>query len=237
MPVRPENRARYPADWKDIVARIRVRSGDRCECRGECGRAVGHLWTDGRCMNRQGEAAWLTLSRVVLTTAHRDHVPEHCDDDNLFHACQGCHLAYDREHHAETAYRTRREGRAASDLFSPSPKEGSTMQDPTPTTPDTTEAAATAPAPAETPAAPIPNIRRVVWYYPGVNEKEHPSYGQPHSAQVACVHSHGCVNLGIFDGNGIAYSKTSVSLYHPDAVPEWQRNNGHYATWMPYQVR
>jgi hypothetical protein len=119
MPIRPENRARYPADWKAIVAQVRERSGDRCECRGECGRDSAHLSPeDGRCLCFQGGIPFRgTRANVVLTTAHRDHVPEHCDLGNLFHACQGCHLAYDREHHAQTAYRTRREGKAVADLL------------------------------------------------------------------------------------------------------------------------
>jgi 5-methylcytosine-specific restriction endonuclease McrA len=44
---------------------------------------------------------------VVLTTAHRDHMPEHCAETNLFAACQRCHLAYDSGHHRETRNRTR----------------------------------------------------------------------------------------------------------------------------------
>lgn len=39
MPIRPENRDRYPADWKQISDRIRFERARRmCECRGECGR-------------------------------------------------------------------------------------------------------------------------------------------------------------------------------------------------------
>lgn len=30
MPIKPENKARYPADWKAIRARILERAGDRC---------------------------------------------------------------------------------------------------------------------------------------------------------------------------------------------------------------
>jgi hypothetical protein len=41
-------------------------------------------------------------STVVLTTAHLDHTPENCDDTNLMAMCNGCHLHYDREHHART---------------------------------------------------------------------------------------------------------------------------------------
>ena len=121
--------------------------------------------------------------------------------------------------------------------ISPRPQEGSTMQDDKQQDNTGETGAGIQTAVPEPLIAPAPSIGRVVWYYPGVSEKEHPSYGQPHSAQIACVHSSACVNLGIFDGNGIPYARTSVSLYHPDAVPEWQRNNGHYATWMPYQVR
>jgi hypothetical protein len=39
---------------------------------------------------------------VVLTVAHLDHTPEHCHPDNLRAMCQGCHLHYDRDHHAAT---------------------------------------------------------------------------------------------------------------------------------------
>lgn len=99
MPIRPENRNRYPANWRDISHRIRAeRAQWRCECLGECGRGTH----DGRCPNVHGQPAYGTGSKVVLTTAHLDHTPEHCDDDNLRAMCQGCHLHYDREHHAET---------------------------------------------------------------------------------------------------------------------------------------
>lgn len=38
MPIKPENKGRYPADWRDISARIRFeRAGGRCECTGQCG--------------------------------------------------------------------------------------------------------------------------------------------------------------------------------------------------------
>lgn len=40
MPIRPENRERYPADWKAISAAIKARAGNRCECEGECGRGT-----------------------------------------------------------------------------------------------------------------------------------------------------------------------------------------------------
>jgi hypothetical protein len=53
----------------------------------------------------------------VLTIAHLDHTPENCDDDNLRAWCQRCHLTYDAKHHAQSAYATRRKGRAIGDMF------------------------------------------------------------------------------------------------------------------------
>lgn len=95
---------------------------------------------------------------------------------------------------------------------------------------------------AETPetppiVAPEPSIGRMVWYYPGARENTPRCGDQPHSAQVVAVWGRTCVNLAIHDANGQAYAKTSVNLYHPDAVPDWQQRQGGYATWMPYQVR
>lgn len=104
MPVRAENRRRYPPDWPAISARIRFdRAGGRCECVGECG--AGHAGR--RCDAEHGKGHPITGSAVVLTTAHRNHRPEVCDDENLFAACQRCHLAYDRRHHAATRRRNR----------------------------------------------------------------------------------------------------------------------------------
>lgn len=85
MPIRPENRARYPKDWKRISAAIRERAGDKCEF---CGAA-----------NREPHP--VTASRVVLTVAHLDHRPENCDPDNLRALCQKCHNGYDAKTRAE----------------------------------------------------------------------------------------------------------------------------------------
>ena len=110
MPIRPEERNRYPADWPAISKRIRFeRAGGRCECVGECGHDHG-----GQCQARHGEPHPVTGSKVVLTTAHRNHAPEDCREENLFAACQRCHLAYDASHHRATAARTRAARRAAA---------------------------------------------------------------------------------------------------------------------------
>lgn len=107
MPIRPENLKRYPASWRAISGRIRERAGNRCEGSPD--------YPDCRAAN--GEPHPETGSRVVLTVAHLDHTPENCSDDNLKAMCQRCHLHYDRHHHAQTRYVTRRQGLAARDLF------------------------------------------------------------------------------------------------------------------------
>lgn len=104
MPIRPENKDRYPADWPEISTAIKVRAGWRCECLGECGRGTH----PGRCPNLHGQPAYGTGSKVILTCAHLDHTPENVDPDNLRALCQACHLHYDRDHHRQTRAATRR---------------------------------------------------------------------------------------------------------------------------------
>ena len=88
MPIRPENRDRYPKDWPIRSRLVRfVRAKGRCECAGECGRGTH----DGRCPNRHGEPAYarvdlranrtfnwsrsrLTLFGEVINVLNRDNV-------------------------------------------------------------------------------------------------------------------------------------------------------------------
>lgn len=119
MPIRPENVGRYPDDWpvRSLLVR-RVRAKWRCECDGRCGRPGDHL-DDGRCVNVHGEPAFGTGSRVVLTVAHLDHMPENSVLANLMAMCQGCHLHYDRDHHAETRRVRRQELERLTQLVLP----------------------------------------------------------------------------------------------------------------------
>lgn len=107
MPIRPSERARYPADWPQISLEVRKRAGWRCE--GSPG-----FYPDCRAEN--GRPHPVTGSRVVLTVAHLDHAPENVGEPgsrpNLRAMCQRCHLTYDARRHAETA-RATRQGRAA----------------------------------------------------------------------------------------------------------------------------
>ena len=107
MPIRPEMRAVYPPDWDARALAVKEAAGWRCECTGYCGRPAGHLAGDGRCRNEHGGAAFGTGSRVVLTAAHLDHDPGNWVDPRLAALCNGCHLHYDREHHARTAAESR----------------------------------------------------------------------------------------------------------------------------------
>jgi 5-methylcytosine-specific restriction endonuclease McrA len=87
MPILPENKGRYPADWKAIRARILEDCQNKCEF---CG-VENHSVRGGK--------------KIVLTIAHLDHVPEHCARDNLRALCQRCHNTYDAKHRVQTRKR------------------------------------------------------------------------------------------------------------------------------------
>lgn len=94
MPIRPERRDLYPADWKEISRRIRFeRAEGRCECEGECG--VNH---HGRCHHEHGWLMAETYAICVLTVAHLDHDETNNAEENLKAMCQGCHNRYDAPH-------------------------------------------------------------------------------------------------------------------------------------------
>ncbi len=137
MPIRPENRARYPANWKEISLEVRQRAQQQCEgsplfpnCRAP-NRTLGY-WREGvfvpmpASLRRAGaikgseiacsDGSTIRIIEIVLTVAHLDHQPENCDPANLKAMCQRCHLAYDRDHHAQTRARTKREGKAVGEL-------------------------------------------------------------------------------------------------------------------------
>ena len=89
VPIRPENKALYPNDWKAISHRIRFeRAKGRCEFDWPFG-------SGERCGAHHGEEHPDTGSRVVLTVAHLDHDPTNNRDENLKAGCQRCHNAYD----------------------------------------------------------------------------------------------------------------------------------------------
>ena len=116
MPIRPENAARYPKNWREISRRIRFeRAQGKCEF--PC------------CEARHGKLHPITKSKVVLTVAHLDHVPEHCDGmenggdilpiekSNLRAWCQQHHNAYDAPMRAQGIRKRRREKLAIGELI------------------------------------------------------------------------------------------------------------------------
>lgn len=146
MPIKPENAKRYPADWPAISRAARERAGWRCQHDGCTAHqyAVGwwrqtmrrHEWVpewprDGVYMGQtysdaREVAAGIYASQgesgpkptiIVLTVAHLDHQPENCAPANLAAMCQRHHLAYDQQHHAQTAYRTRKDRAGTAELF------------------------------------------------------------------------------------------------------------------------
>lgn len=152
MPIKPENRALYPADWGEISLGAKRRANWTCMHMGCLARqydvgywpiGLGTRWvalerfvpdliTEGAytvARQRAAEIQWSMTGDVpqpdpaiiviVLTTAHLDHDPKNCAPDNLAPMCQRHHLAYDHRHHMESAYATRRAGRAIGDLFLP----------------------------------------------------------------------------------------------------------------------
>ena len=95
MPIKPENRARYPKDWKRIRAKILNRANHRCE---QCGIPNGAFRnrTTGQWTDDHGRVeSWSAVdgdrtTKIVLTIAHLDHTPENCDPANLRALCQRC---------------------------------------------------------------------------------------------------------------------------------------------------
>ena len=137
MPIKPENKSRYPANWKFIRAQILNRAGYCCEkCKAPHGKMIARgVDSDADTYMIEGGEVFdadtgLLLGRarmsdftvgkmvgIVLTIAHLDHTPEHNDPENLRAWCQRCHLRYDAKHHAINARITRRAKKNNLELF------------------------------------------------------------------------------------------------------------------------
>lgn len=79
-----------------------------------------------------------------------------------------------------------------------------------------------------------PTVGRVVHYRPGnadIDGAMVRNGDQPLAAIITCVWSDSCVNLVVFDANGVLHSRTSVLLLQ-DGNP---RPRGSFCEWMPYQ--
>jgi hypothetical protein len=125
MPISPENRARYPKDWKEIRERILKRARNKCEL---CGVPNGvyrwtdedgdHTTTDEMRVETLTTCDGVAVSRIVLTIAHWENMdPADCRDENLKAACQRCHNRHDVPHRTINRAATRKRGKARADLF------------------------------------------------------------------------------------------------------------------------
>lgn len=136
MPIRAEEKDRYPKDWPSISALARFKAGNKCQ---DCGLRNGQLgaridgdWHDAlpsgqnhRCLEwpSPGDIAKCVggytrkIVRIVLTVGHKDHTPENCKPKNLRVWCQQCHLRYDAKHKAKNLKARLRKTRASGDLF------------------------------------------------------------------------------------------------------------------------
>jgi 5-methylcytosine-specific restriction endonuclease McrA len=99
MPIKPENKARYPANWKQIREAILERAKHKCEqckvdnhtriCRGVDDDADTYMTHEaevfdadtGEYLGRKRMSDYHVgkMVDIVLTVAHLDHVPENCD--------------------------------------------------------------------------------------------------------------------------------------------------------------
>lgn len=139
MPIKPENRKRYPPNWLEIRALVQSRARNACEGCGIGNHMLGGRTRDGVfcpaipdqymarlrwpapgtenfCWNGE-RAVVMRIIRIVCTVAHVDHQPENCDPGNLAFWCQRCHLRHDATLHQQHAFETRRAGMVVRDLF------------------------------------------------------------------------------------------------------------------------
>jgi len=98
MPIKPENKHKYPPNWKEISEHIRFnRADNKCEVCGAINYSYINKHNRELCLSDEDSAI-----RVILTVAHLDHQPENCNHDNLKAMCQKCHNNYDKHHRKQT---------------------------------------------------------------------------------------------------------------------------------------
>jgi len=101
IPIKPENRKRYPNNWREIRLEVLKRACYHCE--------GSPKYPD--CKAKDHEPHPDTGALVILTIAHLDHMPENNGKPgkrpNLKAWCQRCHNTYDAPHRAKNAKETR----------------------------------------------------------------------------------------------------------------------------------
>ncbi len=119
MPIRPEMRALYPANWKEIRADILERDGHKCATCGLQNYATGWRDWEGNFYPCDPAAEpSRKVIRIVLTIAHVDNPdPADCRPDNLKALCQRCHNILDMPMRQRNARKTRHLKAGQPDLF------------------------------------------------------------------------------------------------------------------------
>jgi hypothetical protein len=77
-----------------------------------------------------------------------------------------------------------------------------------------------------------PTVGRVVWFW---QHKPQTLSAQPQAAIIAAVWSDTCVNLTIFERDGVPRSHPPTSI-HLRQEGEPEPESGPYCEWMPYQI-
>lgn len=127
-------RERYPTDWKQITAGIRLRANNRCEaCSAPNGEVIARH-VDGKSYMldrgavfdaetgehlgyaRGSEYDAERFVRVVLTVAHLDHNESNNDPSNLRALCQMHHLRHDARDNARRRAQSKTNARAVGTL-------------------------------------------------------------------------------------------------------------------------
>lgn len=135
MPIKPENKHRYPDNWDEIREAILKRADNRCEFCGLENYAQGHrdktgewyslerieaLKAEGRDPFESCGPLCFTVCKkrvkIVLTIAHLDHTPENNDPANLRALCQRCHNRYDQPNRVLNRKKTASAGIQTLDL-------------------------------------------------------------------------------------------------------------------------
>ena len=127
MPIRPELRKFYGAEWKRSVRpRILERAGQKCQQCGKPNHSIAYVYCEKVNAQRveywvaQGGSVWrdslgLVLPwskwpargmprkiRVILQVAHLNHVSGDDREENLRALCGWCHLHWDAGEHRNT---------------------------------------------------------------------------------------------------------------------------------------
>lgn len=118
MPIKPENKALYPKNWKsEIRPAILKRANNCCEFCGVKNYSFRYKHNHDVMLPPNSNVSLKEYSKIVLTIAHLDNDPTNNNYDNLRALCQKCHLNYDKELHRINSAITRRKKLPTKDMF------------------------------------------------------------------------------------------------------------------------